>query len=383
MITAKPLTINGVHHMLRNPYYMGVVPYRGVYHEGQHEPLVSSETWLRVQDVLSAHRLTGEKERKHPHYLKGTIFCGECGARLIYSENTGKSGGVYVYYVCLSHLTKRQPCTRKYVRLDKIEPAIEDFYRSLRLPADRAEVIRTGVMAELRSEREEAAQTKRRAEKRLKDAEEQRAKLLQAHYAGAVPLEMMKVEMDRLTRDLTEAQQAIADASGNVTNLEETLNLALEMAKDCANQYLVANPRIRRLINQGLFKKLYINEDGTVERFEMTEPFATLLDPELLEDLASTEPTTSALDESAAELPPVTERSDEAQVSLSRMFTCEKRTKKNQPDVSYVRLGSNMISLVHRAQRERPTEPAPASLGSTRPAGEQATAVAVHNRVSR
>ena len=63
-LTAKPLTISGVHHMLRNPYYMGVVPYRGVYHEGKHEPLVSVELWLRVQDVLTAHHLAGEKERK-------------------------------------------------------------------------------------------------------------------------------------------------------------------------------------------------------------------------------------------------------------------------------------------------------------------------------
>jgi site-specific DNA recombinase len=52
--------------MLRNPYYMGVVPYRGVYHEGKHEPIVSVELWLRVQDVLTAHHLAGEKERKHP-----------------------------------------------------------------------------------------------------------------------------------------------------------------------------------------------------------------------------------------------------------------------------------------------------------------------------
>ena len=53
-LSAKPLTISGVHHMLRNPYYFGVVPYRGVYHEGKHEPLISTELWLRVQDVLRA-----------------------------------------------------------------------------------------------------------------------------------------------------------------------------------------------------------------------------------------------------------------------------------------------------------------------------------------
>jgi hypothetical protein len=65
---ATPLTISGVHHLLRDPYYFGVVPYRGVYHEGKHQPLVSPELWLRGQDVLTAHHLAGSKERKHPHH---------------------------------------------------------------------------------------------------------------------------------------------------------------------------------------------------------------------------------------------------------------------------------------------------------------------------
>ena len=40
------------------------------------------------------------------------------------------------------------------------------------------------------------------------------------------------------------------------------------------------------MINQGLFKALYISQDCGVERFELTEPFATLLAGNLLGDLA-------------------------------------------------------------------------------------------------
>jgi len=49
---------------------------------------------------------------------------------------------------------------------------------------------------------------------------------------------------------------------------------------------MAAEPRERRVINQGLFKALYISQDCDVERFELTEPFATLLDRNLLTDLA-------------------------------------------------------------------------------------------------
>ncbi|MCA1604486.1 MAG: recombinase family protein, partial [Acidobacteria bacterium] len=77
-----PISISGLHNILRNPYYMGVVPYRGAYHDGQHPALVDAETWLQVQAVLASHNSAGEKDRKHPHYLKGSIWCGECGSRL-------------------------------------------------------------------------------------------------------------------------------------------------------------------------------------------------------------------------------------------------------------------------------------------------------------
>jgi site-specific DNA recombinase len=42
------------HHRLTN----------GFHYEGKHEPLVTPEKWLRIQDVLSAHRHAGENLRR-------------------------------------------------------------------------------------------------------------------------------------------------------------------------------------------------------------------------------------------------------------------------------------------------------------------------------
>ncbi len=79
-----------MNRILRNVYYTGIVPFMGAYYEGDHDALVDISTWLRVQDVLHAHNRAGDKDREHAHYLKGSIFCGECGSRLIFSRNRGK-----------------------------------------------------------------------------------------------------------------------------------------------------------------------------------------------------------------------------------------------------------------------------------------------------
>ena len=62
-----------------------------------------------------------------------------------------------------------------------------------------------------------------------------------------------------------------------VDELDLTLHQALTVASTCHQQYLAAPPHIRRQINQGFFTRLLIAPDGSVERAELTEPFATLL----------------------------------------------------------------------------------------------------------
>jgi site-specific DNA recombinase len=349
-LTSKPVTINGVHHMLRNPYYMGVVPYQGVYHEGKHEPLVSVELWLRVQDLLRAHFIGGDKHRTHNHHLKGSIFCGKCGGRMIFSRNKGRSS-TYDYFFCINRQTKRTPCDMRYLPVDTIELAIESLYQRFQLSPDRAEKIRTGVLNELQTEREETAREVQRAQGRLRAAEEQEAKLLAAYYANALTLDMMKVETERLTREKNAATRAITGASRSVAELESVLDRALMIASNCAAGYLNAQtPAIRRMFNQGLFKALYISDQGDVDRFELREPFAMLMDRNLLNDLAN---------ERQANRAPVVEvdgpetpaRRTRPSAVFENTFICPKT---EQPDGGAVRLGSNVISLVREGGLEPP-----------------------------
>lgn len=273
---AKPISLNTLTHMLHNPYYTGIVVYRGAYHQGKHQPLVTIETWLRVQDVLAAHHLTSEKTRKHPHYLKGTIFCGGCGHRLVYSRNTG-NGGTYEYFFCLARRAKRTNCLRSAIRVDAIEAGVERFYSVFRLHPNQVAELRVAIHFELQASQAQAKDEAQRAARRLQHAEDQQRKLLEAHYAGAVPLDLLKTEMHRLTREQANATTQLHSAETALTELQNQLDRVLHVAEHCEQHYAQAPPAIRRQINQGLFQKLYISHDGHVERAEFTEPFATVI----------------------------------------------------------------------------------------------------------
>jgi hypothetical protein len=43
-------------------YYAGIVPYNGVYHQGTHEPLITVEIRLRIQDRLTRGLADAERE---------------------------------------------------------------------------------------------------------------------------------------------------------------------------------------------------------------------------------------------------------------------------------------------------------------------------------
>jgi DNA invertase Pin-like site-specific DNA recombinase len=98
----RALGSNHVQRMLRHPFYIGRFNWGGVEYDGSHEPLVSMETFNAVQAQLTAKKTAGERTQRHEHYLKGTLRCGRCGSRMLFSRNTGRHGGVYDYFVCVA-----------------------------------------------------------------------------------------------------------------------------------------------------------------------------------------------------------------------------------------------------------------------------------------
>jgi len=80
--TKKPLSRSKLIEMLKNKFYIGIFNWQKLEYKGIHEPLVSKELFNRVQEVFKLHDKAGERKRRHPHYLKGTLFCGECGSRM-------------------------------------------------------------------------------------------------------------------------------------------------------------------------------------------------------------------------------------------------------------------------------------------------------------
>jgi site-specific DNA recombinase len=275
----RPLTVSHLHRLLRHPYYVGVVRYQGVLYEGKHERLVEPETWQRVQELLSAKHLTGERHREHPHYLKGSIYCGQCGSRLIVCHAKGRNA-TYPYFICIGRQQKRTDCQLRALRIEQIEAAVAKHYTTVQLKESELVEVRAFLEEELSGLRLDTERERRVQERRLVGLRGEQKKLLDAHYADAVPLDLLKSEQDRLTREIDRAESRLAEVEGDFKKAESNLQRALTRVGDCETAYREAAGPLRRQFNLAFFRRLLIDDEYTVTG-ELVEPFDTLLGPEL------------------------------------------------------------------------------------------------------
>ncbi len=271
---AKELHESLLQRVLVRPYYMGTVTFRGVEYEGSHPAIVSPEVFFKVQDVLKAHNTAGERSWKHEHYLKGTLFCADCSSRLCLDFATG-NGGRYAYFVCLGR-KRKVVCAQKALQADFVEEAIERHWRSVRIGEGRKTEIRGVLTTDLELERQDAEADRRIQERQVQKLKDERQKLLDAYFATAIPLELLKSEQDRISRALAQAEQRLDSVTIAFDRVEQTITSAVAWADQLHMAYQAAAEPVRRLLNQAVFKRIYLGPDGVIG-VEYTDGFDWLL----------------------------------------------------------------------------------------------------------
>ena len=271
-VAGRALKANDIQFMLRNSYYTGIVTYAGKVYDGRHEPLVDEATFQEVQDLLESKRISGERPWRHFHYLRGSIYCGECGRRLIYTKAKG-NGGEYEYFICGGK--QQGTCSHTSHRVQAVEAAVEDHYATLEWSAEQRQGIRTAIERQVEVTTILAAEKVAEAELRLVRLDQEERKLLTAHYADQVSEALFASEQERIRRERIGATKQVEHLNVKHGDVLAALDLALELTVDIQRAYYRAGPQERRLFNQGFFERLEIdNEEVAAE--QLAEPFGQL-----------------------------------------------------------------------------------------------------------
>jgi site-specific DNA recombinase len=199
-LPSKPLGVSAVHKMLHNRYYLGEVTYNGKTVEGNHDALISLETFEQVERLLDASRNGRVRPQRHDQYLAGSLHCAACGTRLVYTRIRNRYGTYYDYFCCLGRKSRRTggSCTTGHYRLTDIEDGIAGVYATLRLDAGTQASIRKELEGHLDDEASVIGEEVERHRRRIEVLKQRQAKLLELAYDNLVDEEVLREEQERL-----------------------------------------------------------------------------------------------------------------------------------------------------------------------------------------
>ena len=88
----------------------------------------------------------------------------------------------------------------------------------------------------------------------------------------------MKREQQSISKQLAAIEHEIKVRNTTFDEIIENLSLAFDLIEDCGRTYRCANDTIKKLMNQAIFSKIWIHEDGTVTT-EFTDVYKNIAGP--------------------------------------------------------------------------------------------------------
>lgn len=132
------------------------------------------------------------------------------------------------------------------------------------------------LVAELKAARKDAESELENLRHQRDPLERQRDKLIQAHYEGAIPVDLLKREQDRIASALLAIATKLEESRLHFDVIVRNLGMALDLSRDCAQAYKTAPDHIRRQFNQVFFKRVLVHWDASITA-ELAPPFDVIL----------------------------------------------------------------------------------------------------------
>ncbi len=238
-VNGGKVTIPGLHTMLRNPFYFGIMRIRasGETYQGNHEALISKNLFDRVQDIL--HGRVGTRVHVHDFPFRRFIRCAACSNALIGELQKGR-----VYYRCHT-----KACAKTSVREDSVASLVDEKLRTLVFSdVERAEMLaRIGELkASWAGHREQEMQ---RLTLQIDQLTERLNRTTDAYLEGVLDREAFEERKAALITERRALTDRRADYDANRTSVPEELQKFVELAGAAYSLYCGAiTTKKRRLL---------------------------------------------------------------------------------------------------------------------------------------
>ncbi len=220
----RPLSLARVQHALQNPFYYGVMRFRGEYYEGKHTPLTTQAIFDRCREVMN-ERSNNVGPSRRPYFLLGLMRCGVCGCAVTMERQKG-----HCYLRCTK---KRGPCSQPYTREEVVIGQMRDALRIAGISEPFAQRLWASLDREAANDSAAVAKERERLERALESCEAKRKRLNELCVDQAISVEEYRELKNKLVDEAKRLAEEIAHIQSGVTGW-------LEPAKSLVTQSLKA-----------------------------------------------------------------------------------------------------------------------------------------------
>lgn len=176
-----------VRNVLKNELYIGKVKFKGVAYQGNHQPIISEETFRQVQDLFNSSRRASDTFKRSPFkastLLSSLVYCGKCGARF-----HGEHGN----YSCYSRTKGDKKyivdpnCKNKKWKIEELDRLVLDYIMRLDFSKLKSHPVPVPVTD---------------YSIRLNEIDKQIGKLIDLYQVSGIPIETIQEKMDALNKE--------------------------------------------------------------------------------------------------------------------------------------------------------------------------------------
>ncbi|GAA3830504.1 recombinase family protein [Brevibacterium ammoniilyticum] len=266
---AGPISDSKIQQLLRDRYYLGEVRYKGESYPGRHEALIDEDLFNRVQELMDERGYAAERRKRHDHYLKGTIWCGQCrleqhvNRRMILMRTTGRHGNAdYGYFFCRG--VQDHVCDAPYSSIDRVEDAIAEHYKTIRLSPAFVTAVRSHITSALNDQAAAQQLLRKNLEDQLAQLTVKEDNLLDLAADGALPQDRIRQRLRDLARDRQRVTEQLSQVHGDLSSGRAFLDAHLDLLDNPYELYVNASEATRRKLNQAIFAHVYVAHDEVV-----------------------------------------------------------------------------------------------------------------------
>jgi site-specific DNA recombinase len=278
---AGPISHNQLSNLLRDPYYLGMVTYKGQVFDGRHPAIVDSDVFERVQEVLAERSRPIVRDRVHKHFLRGMMCCDRCNRdgrihRMIYTEAKNRSGQPYGYYLCRGR--QQQTCDLPHLPVKDVERAVAEEVRRLELAPDFVREMRRQVQDAVDVQQASERQMRSRLTVQLKKLESQETNLLDVAADGEMSVTAVQERLRKIAVQRRSVVDKLATSEQQAARQAQATLAYLDLLAHPYSFYVSASDSLKRKILEAFFNRVWVEDEqsGVVARVELHEPISLL-----------------------------------------------------------------------------------------------------------